>query len=141
MPRIEREARISSPVEKVWDVVANLGEGDMWSGAPLERIDPDRHCIVCGGPAHELPFGPEAILRVAEWQQGRQIGYNVTGVESVSSLRTDIAIRPGEGGSVVSYSLDFKVSNESEGSEIEACFDSAVNGSLACLKKFVEEMS
>ena len=141
MPKIEREASIASPLTKVWDVVADLGEGDMWSGAPLERLDPDRRCIVCGGPTHELPFGPEATVRVAEWKQGSRIGYDVTGVESVSSLRIDVAIGPEEGGSVVSYSLDFKGSSKSKGSEAEGRFDSAVNDSLGCLKTFVEEMS
>ena len=37
--------------------------------------------------------------------------------------------------------LDFEVSSESEGPKVEGRFDSTVNSSLACLKKFVEEMS
>lgn len=74
-------------------------------------------------------------------EAGSRIGYNITGVESVSSLRTDIAIRPAEDGSVVSYNLDYKVVDESERSEVEGRFDCAVHASLACLKKFVEEMS
>ncbi len=141
MTIIEREISISSPAEKVWDVVADVGGGDLRHGVPLEALDPDRRCIVCGGPAHELLFNPEATVRVVEWQQGSRIGYSVVGVEGVSSLHIDIAIRPAEGSSVVSYGLDFEVSSESEGPKVEGRFDSAVNSSLACLKKFVEEMS
>ena len=138
MPKIERQVTIASLTDKVWEIIADLGEMDMWSTAAKEEIDPLRKCIVCGGNPHELPLGSEARVHIIGWDEGRRIGYRVTDVEGVNSMRIDIAIRPEVDGTAATFILDFDVNDPTDVSDVVRKFELYAVDSLACLNRHVE---
>ena len=139
MPKLEHEVSIASPAHRVWEVVSDLGKVDMWSSTAVEKLDPTRMCVVCGGSPHELPFGPDAMVRMDQWDEGERIGYRVTSVEDVKSMRIDISVRPKGDGAAVTFAFDFEVDDGvTDRSAVERRFDQSPVESLACLKRCAE---
>ena len=138
MAKLVHEIKVNSDADNVWDVIADLGELDMWSPS---LIHDENQLSRYGNPEigghHNLPGIEETKVRIVEWETGRRIGYAITGVEGIRSLRNNFSIRPEGDDTTVTCTLNFEV-NESEADvvDVKKDFDIYMAESLACLKHY-----
>jgi hypothetical protein len=139
MSKLIREVKVNSSADNVWELVAVLGELDMWSPSlPCGDDDPCRfNCVEIGRKSG--PFNGDTASRIVEWETGTVIGYDIQGVTGVKSLRNNITVESlGDDTKVVStvrFELD---GSGTDVHDVRKNFDLYMLESLNCLKHYAE---
>ena len=138
MPSIVRLVNIRSSIEKVWDIIADDDQDDSWSlaeGSNIGKVDHE-----CGVIQHcQLAEVSSASIRLSEWNKGARIGYDISGIEGVESMRNRIDLRAMDQETEAKISLDFEtVDSQGQVPTLEEELSHSMEQSLECLKYFAE---
>ena len=140
MSKLIKKIEIDATAERVWEVLSDYGDVYKWAPivaasrvltASSTGLGAERACTIPG-------FG-DVVETVTEWQNGRSLGYRVTGVPGVTDQQNRFSVALEGDGSVVVLEVDLDmVAPEEHRAAAELQFAEVMETTLAGLKQYVE---
>lgn len=144
MSTFSTEINIQSPIEQVWDTLADIGNIDRWNPGVIESYVTSNHPPGPGASRHCRLGGKNYLDEtVVAWEPGRRLTMRITNTNLPLWADICFTLHPGQNGTLVTVSPEYTVKYGLLGQLIDRfyvrnSYERGMKDLLAGLKQYVE---